>query len=269
MGRLQLGELTLRSAIALAVLAALIGPALAGGPYAPPEVRPAETLEPPADLRAEAIALLQAVRAGDVEAVGGFIAPKVTIVSGAIDMGYPRSVKVEDSGTNPRGAVAGLGNHTGGDWDLPPDVDIGKFLADMELDFIEGALTDGQPWGLDPKLPGTICTYAYHDFDAAQVKRAAETLGADGAGFVMVDEGTPVFAKPKGKQVATLSAGALYALDYDTDAPEGWIGLHLPEGGVGFVAVGEDGLAKPYGDGICFKKSGGKWKIVGQSSTGL
>jgi len=255
--------------IVAAVLVALVGPALAGEAYTAPRLMPSETLEPPADLRAEAIALLKAVRAGDVEAVGGFIATRVTVVSAAIDMGLARRVEVEDFAAGGRAAVAGLGNHTGGDWDLPPDVDIGKFLADMELDFIEGALTDGQPWGTDPKLPGTICTYGYRDFNPAEVKQVVEKLGADGAGFVMVDEGTPVLDKPKGKPIGTLSANALYALDYDTDAPTDWIALHRPEGGIGFIAVGEEGLAKPYGDGICFKKSGGKWKIVGQASTGL
>lgn len=263
------GGLGLRSAIVAVVLAVLVAPAMAGEPYTPPKLTPAETLEPPADLRQDAITLLQAVRAGDLDAVGGFIAPKVTVVFGAIDMSYPRGAKTVETAPGGRSAVAALGTHTGGDWDLPPDVDIGEFLSDMELDYIEGALTDGQPWGLDPKLPGTICTYGYHDFRSADVKKAATTLGIDGGGFVMVDEGTPVLDKPKGKPIASLSANLLYALDYDTDTPTDWMALHLPEGGIGFVAVDEDGFDKPYAAGICFKKSGGKWKIVGQASTGL
>ncbi len=259
----------MRLAIAAIVLAAITGPAAAGQAYTAPVVRPAETLEPPADLRADAIALLKAVRAGDLDAVGGFIAPNVTIVSAAIDMSLPRHTEVADVSRGGRAAVAGLGPHTGGDWDLPPDVDVTSFLADMELDYIEGALTDGQPWGLDPKLPGTICTYGYHEFDPGEVKQAADKLGVDGTSFVMVDEGEPVLDKPNGRTLVTLSAGRLYALDYDTDAPTDWIALHLPQGGVGFIAVGEEGLQKPYAAGICFKKSGGKWKIVGQASTGL
>ena len=251
------------------VLAAMIAPAVAGQPYAAPKLTPAQTLEPPADLRADAIALLKAVQAGDLDAVGGFIAPKVTVISGALDLSYARRAKVESSGADPRGAVAGLGNHTGGDWDIPPGADIGKFLADMELDFIEGSLTDGQAWGTDPLLPGTICTYGYEGFDPAAVKKVAATLGVDGAGFVTLPGDTAVLDKPKGRQVGTLSAGALYAIDYDTDTDGDWVALHLPEGGVGVVAVGEDGLLKPYADGLCFKKTGGKWKIVGQSSTGL
>lgn len=253
----------------VAVLAGLLGPAAAGPAYVAPGVRPAETLEPPADLRADAIALLRAVRAGDLDAVGSFIAPKVTVVSGAIDMTYARRVEVVDASGGGRSSVAGLGPHVGGDWDLPPDVDIGAFLADMELDFIEGALTDGQSWGLDPKLPGTICTYGYRDFDPAEVKQAATALGADGASFVLVSEGTAALDRPQGRTLATLSAGRLYSMDYDTDAPSDWVALHLPEGGIGFIAVGEQGLEKPYADGICFKKRGGKWKLVGQASTGL
>lgn len=261
--------MTLRLAVVAAVLAALTGPAVAGPAYTAPVVRPAETLEPPADLRADAIALLRAVRAGDLEAVGSFIAPKVTVVSGAIDMSYARHVETVDSSPGGRSAVAGLAPHTGGDWDLPPDVDVGEFLADMELDFIEGALTDGQPWGLDPKLPGTICTYGYRDFDPGEVKRVSAALGVDGASFVLVDEGTRVLDRPGGREIGTLSADRLYAMDYDTDAPTDWMALHLPAGGIGFIAIGEDGFDKPYAAGICFAKSGGTWKIVGQASTGL
>ncbi len=259
----------MRSAIVATALALLVSPVFAGEAYTPPAVTPAKTLEPPADLRADAIALLKAVQAGDIETVGGFIAPKVTVVSGALDLSLPRRVTIEESGSNPRGAVAGLGNHTGGDWDIPPDANIGEFLADMELDFIEGSLTDGQPWGLDPLLPGTVCTYGYELYDPAAVKRAAAALRIDPASFVMVAEGTPVLDRPGGRQVGTLSAAALYGMDYDTDAGRDWVALHLPQGGIGFVAVGEDGLDKPYADGLCFKKTGGKWKIVGQASTGL
>jgi hypothetical protein len=261
--------LSLRIVLLAAALAALSGPAIAGDAYTAPKLQAATTLEPPADLRNDAIALLKAVQAGDLDAVGGFIAPKVTVVSGALDLGLPRHSEVVESGSNPRGVVAGLGNHTGGDWDIPPNADIGKFLADMELDFIEGSLTDGQPWGTDPLLPGTVCTYGFEQFDPAAVKKVAAKLGIDGASFVMVADGTAVLDKPNGKQVGTLPGDALYAMDYDTDTDGDWVALHLPQGGVGFVAVGEDGLQKPYADGLCFKKTGGKWKVVGQSSTGL
>lgn len=259
--------LILRSAIVAVVVAMLVGPAVAGEVYTPPKVKPVETLEPPADLRTDAIALLRAVQAGNVGAVEKFIAPKVTVVSGALDMSLPRRVEVLD--LKPGRAVAPLGNHTGGDWDVPPDADIGQFLADMELDFIEGALTDGQPWGRDPKMPGTICTYGFHDFDPAEVKRAAGKLVIDPGAFVMVPEGTEVFDRPGGRTVATLSANLLYGVDYDADAPTDWMGLHLPQGGAGLVAVGEEGFEKPYAAGLCFAKSGGRWKIVGQASTGL
>ena len=257
-----------RIVLVAAVLAVLGGPAVAGEAYVAPKLQAAQTLEPPADLRADAIALLKAVRAGDLDAVGGFIAPKVTVVSGGLDLGLPRSAELIDMARGGRSAVAELGNHTGGDWDIPPGADITKFLADMELDFIEGALTDGQPWGTDPMLPGTVCTYGMEQFDRAALKQVADTLGIDGTSFVMLADDTPVLDKPKGKPVGTLGGNALYALDYDTDTDGDWVALHLPQGGIGFVAVGEDGLQKPYADGLCFKKSGGKWKVVGQSSTG-
>lgn len=258
-----------RMLVLAAVLAALATPALAGPPYTAPPLQPATTGNPPAALRADAIALLKAVQAGDLDAVGRFIAPKVTVISGTLDMTLPRRAEVVDVGKGGRAAVAALGQHTGGDWDLPPDAEIGSFLSDMELDFIEGALTDGQPWGTDPLLPGTICTYGFHDFDAAAVKRAADAVGVDGASFVMVEEGTPVLQRPGGRKAGTLSAGRLYATDNDTAAPSGWLALHLPAGGVGFIAVREEGLQKPYADGLCFRSSGGRWRVVGQASTGV
>lgn len=259
----------MRIVLLAVALAAFVTPALAGEPYVAPKLQTAETLEPPADLRNDAIALLKAVQAGNLDMVASFIAPKVTVVSGWLDLGMARHFEVVDSGTNAHGAVAGLGNHTGGDWDIPPNADVGKFLADMELDFIEGSLTDGQPWGTDPLMPGTVCTYGVEQFDPAAVKKVAAKLGIDGAEFVMVVDGTPVLDKPKGKQLGALAGDALYAMDSDADTDGDWVALHLPQGGVGFVAVGEDGLQKPYADGLCFKKTGGTWKIVGQSSTGL
>lgn len=242
---------------------------MAGEAYTAPKLQPAQTLEPPADLRADAIALLKAVRAGDLEAVGGFIMPLVTVVSASIDMSLPRKAEALPTAPGGRSAVAALGNHTGGDWDIPPGADIGEFLAGMELDFIEGALTDGQPWGADPMIPGTICTYGAPSFDPGAVRKVAARLKVDAGSFVMVDEGATVFDKPAGKAIGTLSAGALYAMDYDRDTEADWVALHLPQGGVGFVAVGEDGLAKPYADGICFEKKASGWRISGQSSTGL
>lgn len=264
-----MGDGHLRIVLLAVALAALAGPAAAGDAYTAPKLQPAKTLEPPPDLRADAIALLKSVQAGDLDAVASFIAPRVTVISGTLDLGLPRHSEALDSGPNPRGAVAGLGNHTGGDWDVPADADIGKFLADMELDFIEGSLTDGQPWGVDPLLPGAVCTYGYEQYDPAAVKKVAARLGIDASAFVMVADGTPALDGPRGRQVATLPGDALYAMDHDSDPGEGWVALHLPQGGIGFVAVGEDGLQKPYADGLCFKKSGGRWKIVGQSSTGL
>ena len=88
-----------------AALAAFAAPALAGDAYLAPKLTPAETLEPPADLRADAVALLKAVQAGDLDAVGSFIAPKVTVVSAALDLGLPRHAEVMASGANPRAAT--------------------------------------------------------------------------------------------------------------------------------------------------------------------
>ena len=114
-----------------------------------------------------------------------------------------------------------------------------------------------------------MCTYGYHQFEPAEVKRVAQGLGVDAASFVMVEEGATVHDRPGGRATGTLTAGRLYAMDYDTDAPSEWMAIHRPEGGIGFIAVGEEGLAKPYAAGVCFSKSGGRWRLVGQASTGL
>jgi hypothetical protein len=252
-----------------ATLAALALPAFAGAPYTLPALKPANIVQPPAALRADATKLLKAVRADDLEAAGRWIGDRVTVISGTLDMGSPRTKEVLGPWQSGSSALTELGQRTGGDWDLPPNVDIGAFLSDMELDFIEGALTDGQPWGTDPMLPGTICTYGYHVFDPVAVERAAAAIGIADADFVMVPGGTELRDKPDGRGLGALAGDALYGLDYDTDAPSGWMGLHLPQGGVGFIAVGEDGLSKPYASGLCFAESAEGWQVVGQASTGL
>jgi hypothetical protein len=263
------GNKSVRIAVIFVALAALVSPALAGAPYAPPNLKLAKPLEPPADLRADATALLKAVQAEDFEAVGRWIAPKVTVVSGALEMGLPRTVETIGGWKDGRSALAELGYHTGGDWDAPPDVDLASFVASFELDFIEGSLTDGRPWGTDPLIEGAICTYGFNDYSSAEVQKVADQLNIASSSFVMVTEGAAAFDKPGGKKVSTLSADRLYAMDYDTPSPQDWMAIHLPQGGVGFTAVPEQGLEKPYGTGLCFKKTAKGWQMMAQVSTGL
>lgn len=258
---------------ALCVAFVLIaGPALAGPAYTPPKVSPAKLVEAPEDLRAHATELLKAVTAKDVAAMERWLAPRITTISGAIDLAYPRVKTLEKARENIAGQVAQLGQNTGGDWDIPPDVDIGVFLTDMELTFISQSLTDGQAWGTDPMLKGAICTYAVGSYDPAEVKRVAKKLGIEGSSFVAVRKETEVLdaAKAGAKSIGQLQPGALYGMDYDTDTPTGWMAVHLPGGGIGFTASLGDDFDKPYASGLCFKQQkSGDWQVVAQAATGL
>ena len=140
------------------VLASVLcsGAAIAGPAYAPPKVGAAKTVEAPEALRSAATELLKAVSAKDIDGVGKWLAPKILVVSGALDLSIPRGTKLEGPWKGSAAQVADLGNSTGGDWDIPQGADIGEFLTGMELSFISQSLTDGQPWGTDAAVKGAI-----------------------------------------------------------------------------------------------------------------
>lgn len=263
----------MRLAVVTALASALCcGSALAGPAYTAPKVGAATTVEAPEALRAAATELLKAVAAKDIDGIGKWLAPKITTVSGAIDLSYKRVSKLEGPWKNAAAQVVSLANSTGGDWDIPQDADIGQFLTGMELSFIEQSLTDGQPWGTDAMVKGAICTYGVGTYDPAEVKRVAKKLGVEGSSFVAVRKEIEVLeaAKAGAKPVGTLAPGLLYAIDYDADEPSGWTALHLPGGGTGFTTASGDDFDKPYASGLCFKQQGsGEWAVVAQAATGL
>jgi len=272
----------MRTNVAAVVLVLLAGTsaAEAGKAYEPPKIAPGDTVEPPADLVTDATALLAAARKKDAAAAGAYVAERVTTISHGLEIGRPPHVATEDLAGPPEKRVAPLGSHTGGDWDIPvtadgKTVDVGAFLAKMELDFIVESLTDGRPWGRDPAAAGAICTYAAPKLDRKAVARAAKTLGVESSGFREPLRAVDLLAEPKAGAavVARLEPGRLYAVDYDAGEPIGWSALHLPKGGSGFLAQppeGERTFTEPYVSGLCFAKSGaGPWRIVAQTSTGL
>jgi len=260
-----------RAVMTIVASTLLCGAAFAGPAYAPPKVSPTGTLEAPADLRAAATELLQAVSAGDADGIGKWLAPKLVIVTGTLDLTIPRRSKLEGPWESAKSQVADLGNSTGGDWDLPPNVDIGAFLTKMELDFISQSLTDGQPWGIDPLVKGATCTYGLGKVDPEAVERAARALDTSGDNFVGVKREVALFdAMEGGKPVGKLTPGLLYATDYDAETSVEWTAFHLPEGGVGFGKVSGDDFDRPYASGLCFKQQpSGQWAVVAQASTGL
>lgn len=262
----------------LPLLLALTGPAPAGEPYKPVRVGPGETVTAPEDLRQQASRLLAAAKAGDAAAAGLFIADEVLVVSHGLDLSAEPRVKRVTAGADPAGRIVALGGHTGGDGGGPigPDgkpVDLIGHLTRSELDFIVQSLTDGQPWGRDPKAKGTVCSYAAPKVDRKAVDRAAKILGVSGSNFRSPVQPTDLLAKPEdgAAVVGRIEPGLLYAVDYDASEPIGWVAIHLPEGGTGFAATGADGLlTSPYVSGICFaRSSAGDWSLVAQVATGL
>ncbi|ODT25810.1 MAG: hypothetical protein ABS35_11675 [Kaistia sp. SCN 65-12] len=261
-----------RAVVTIVASVLLSGVALAGPAYTPPKVSTAKTVEAPDDLRAAATELLQAVTAKDVDAIGKRLAPRIAIVTGTLDLSTARRTRLEGPWQSAKSQVADLGNNTGGDWDLPPDVDIGVFLTRMELDFISQSLTDGQPWGTDAAVKGAICTYALGQVDPAAVRRAARALDTSGDNFVGVKREIELFdtMEAGGKPVGKVVPGLLYATDYDAETSTEWTAFHLPAGGVGFGRTSGDDFDRPYASGLCFRQqASGEWAVVAQASTGL
>lgn len=258
--------------LSVGLLLASMGQATAGVAYVAPAVAPADTVTAPDDLREDATALLTAVREKDVDGVAKWFAPKVMTISAGLELARPRTKENLGPFKTAASLVAQLAQNTGGDWDVPPDVDVAAFLTKMELDFIEQSLTDGRPWGRDPMVKDAICTYAFETYDLKAVGRAATALGIESSGFRSVLKEQQLREEPdtRAKTLALFTPGQLYAIDYDTDTPTGWTAFHLPEGGVGFAKFGGDDLGVPYVSGLCFKQNkAGEWVVVAQAATGL
>ncbi len=260
----------LRLAAGLAALLIAV-PALAGEPYVPPTVTGAGRVEAPPDLLADIETLRAAVTARDVAAVAPVIGSTVTVLNGAIDMNVKRRAEVLGPFKDARAALMELGQNTGGDWYVPDGADPGDVLVEQALEFWGWMLDDGIEWGLDPLAPNAVCTYEAQVFDPDEVARIGAQLDVATASFVMVDTRTPALKLPGLRAViGTFDPGKLYALDYDTDAPDGGMAVHLPDGGEGFLTFPEDGMVKPYMVGLCFEKgSAGRWQVTAQTNTTL
>lgn len=254
-----------------ATLLGSVGPALAGAAYEAPKLTAGKVVEAPAELIDTAKALLEAARGGDTEKMAPFFANAVTVISAGLDLDRPRARDKVTGKPGTDAIISALGQHTGGDWDVPPNADIGLFLAKMERDFIVSALTDGRPWGSDPLVKGAICTYPTPSYAVKAVKAAAKALGVETSSFFFVNKDVPTYAAAdaKGAATGTLTPGLLYAMDYDTQSPKGWLTVHLPAGGTGFVTTKGLDSDKPYMQGLCFAKTKAGWQVVAQTSTGV
>ena len=262
------------SLIALALLgsAACTGAAVAGEPYEPIALLPADSVTVPPDLARAADELLDAVQTGDIEAAGALIADTVTWVDGALEMGLPRYVETVSDFASAEGKLMELASYTGGDVQMAsgPD-DKTPYAINAERDFIKYSLMDAPVWGTDPMVPGAICTYGYRSYDVAALAALADRMGIFSSSFFYVDVPSPLQAAPQpdAETTYTLAPDRLYALDYKTDAPGHWIAVHLPEGGEAFLNFDAVEMQKPYAVGICFAETDKGWQMVAQVSTSL
>jgi hypothetical protein len=256
--------------VATLVAALSTGLAVAGEAYSPPTVAGAGRVEPPADLLADIEVLRTAISARDVQAVAPFIGGTVTILNGAIDMHVKRRSDPLGPFEDARAALIELGQNTGGDWYVPEGADVGEVLVEQALQFW-GRMLEDADWGLDPLAPGAICTYEAQLFDPDEVARIGAQLDVSSASFVMVETVTLAMKLPGPRAaVGAFEPGKLYALDYDTDTPDGGMAVHMPEGGEGFLAFGEGGMLKPHMVGLCFAAGeNGLWQVVAQTNTTL
>lgn len=251
----------------------LAAPALAGTPYTPLPLQKPDLVTPPPELIADATAFLKALQSGDGDAIAKGIAPKVLAVDGALELAIPRRGETVGPHAAIEDMLSELANYIGGDVEEPaPGGDPRRNRIKAEREYIVQALTDGRPWGTDPRMKGAICTYAYRSFDVAAVKKLSDKLKVQSSSFFYVDAPYELHQAPDAKspRAGRLETDRLYALDYKTDAPGRWIAVYRPDGSSGFVSFDEVELQKPYAAGVCFTKAkDGHWVMSGQASTSL
>jgi len=266
-------RIVLSTMLVLLGVAAPAMPAAAGEPYMPVPLAPAAVVTPPPELVQAATAFLAAVQRGDGDGIAAGLAPRLTLVDGALELGMVRRTEEIGPFAGVDQALAALADNIGGIYEQPFDgTDVTPYAAKAEREFIVAALTDGQSWGRDPLLGDAICSYAYRSFDPAAVTAVGQKLDTQTSSFFYVDAPAGVLARPEAGApvVATLAPDLLYGLDYDTDAPRAWIAVHLPDGGSGFVNFDTLELNKPYASGICFSQNAdGLWVMSAQTATNL
>lgn len=257
----------------LVALAGILSTAMAlgGEPYSPVPLAPGDALTPPPDLVEAASALLQASRDDDRPAIAARLASRLTLVDGALDLGLPRRIEEIGPFETTDLALTALASNIGGIYEQPFDgSDVTPYAVAAEREFIISAIADGENWGRDPLLKDAICTYTYRSFDRAAVLVQADLLDIQTSSFFYVDAPTEVLVQPRtgAAYAATLQPDFLYGLDYDTDAPGGWIAVHLPEGGSGFIDFHSEVIGKPYASGVCFARdASGSWRMSAQTAT--
>lgn len=263
----------MRHLLAAVAALTLVTPALAGAPYALPELAAPERVEPSAEMLADVAAFVAALKSGDGAGIARGIAPEVTVVDGALELAIPRRKEVVGPHDSIEQMLEELAYNTGGDLPLSEDkAESSRIAIDAERQYILDFVDDAPEWGRDPMFKDAICTYAYRSYDQKGLQTLADALGVQSSGFFYVDAPSDLHAATDATSpvVATLAPDRLYALDYDTDAPGRWIAVHLPEGGSAFVNFETVSLEKPWAAGVCFSQAeDGHWQMSGQASTSL
>lgn len=253
-------SLPLRVAVLLALpLVAATSATAKEKPYRPLPAEIGAGGPPPAGLLERAKALGDAVDAGSADEVFAFMADRPTIVSSGITLGVARRIETTGPFTDAMAALAEIGgNYMEGDMVGPggTPADRTKARVDQAMRTIGDVLASAK-WGRDPLVPGGWCTSRGVRWDA----KAAAKAGLDGERGVFVTEKVVARASADGaaKVVATLKPGVLYR-SFQVDEENGFSGLVLPDGAVGWVAADKVGDPMPWG--LCFEKRPAGWILT-------
>lgn len=234
------------------------GATAAEKPYRPLAAEIGAGGPPPADLLTRAEALRAAVEAGSIEEVFAFLAERPRLIVSGLTLGGRRRVETAGPFADAAAALAAIGAvYTEGEpivADGRP-VDFGKARAATALRTI-GERLDAAKWGRDPLVPGGWCTSRGVRWDAKAAKKAGleERRGA----YVTAPTRVRARAEEAAPVLATLKPGVLYA--YDQDGEDGWSGLALPNGEIGWAR--SDRIGDPVPWGLCLEKRGAAGWLV-------
>ena len=228
-------------------------------PYTPLPAEVGAGGPPPADLVERAKAVADAVEAGSAEEVHAFVADRPTFVMSGITLGVPRRIEKKGPFADAPSALAAIGlAYTEGEL-APPSgktMDMTPSRVRTAMETIGERLAEAK-WGRDPLVPGAWCTSRGVRWDTKAAKKAgiAEERG------VYVTEAVAALAAADGaaKIVGTLKPGLLYR-SYQSDEENGFSGIVLPNGRVGWVAAEKTG--NPTAWGLCFEKGQAGWMLT-------
>lgn len=248
-----------RLATLLAALLASVSPVLAEKPYTPLPAEIGAGGPPPADLLARAKALSDAVAAGSAEEVYAFLADRPTFVTSGITLGVPRRVEKRGPFADATRALAEIGGiYMEGDMVGPggKPIDQSKMRVEQAMRTIGEVLASAK-WGRDPLVPGAWCTSRGARWDAKAAKKAG--VGEDRGAYARAEVDARAAADPSAKVVGRVKPGGLYR-SYQSDEENGFSGIVLPNGTIGWVAADEIGDPMPWG--LCFEKGPAGWLVT-------